>query len=303
MKRQWAVVVVLLVLLAGATVSAEPRVQDMEFKDASVVDVFQVLGDVAGRNVLVDPSVSGTVSFYLQDLSVTEALDLVAKSTGYSYQLVGNTLVVASKERLEDEFSTRGSAFVRVRHVDVSEVRSLLGVVQPDLQVYADQNRGLLVLHGRDADIDSARNMISQYDQEVPQETVADRPDAPETTYPRFSIAVEYGDGAGIVRQLAQAFPEGEYQWKEDVGLIHAWMPEEQQREAQAWAQQQDVPAFAIKGIVRKEDTRVVLVDYEGTTDRVRLGGNLIGWTIVDVDGRDVRFEKDGRSFTAAMGR
>ena len=38
---------------------------DMEFRDAPLVDVFQVLGGMGGLNVLVDPSVSGTVSFYL----------------------------------------------------------------------------------------------------------------------------------------------------------------------------------------------------------------------------------------------
>ena len=57
---------------------------DMEFKGAPLVDVFQILGEIGGYNVLVDPSVKGHVSFYLKELTLDEALDLVARTTGFA---------------------------------------------------------------------------------------------------------------------------------------------------------------------------------------------------------------------------
>src|SRR5690625_3209470 len=50
---------------------------DLAFDEASLPKVFQSLADAAGLNVLVDPSVSGTVSFKLRDIPVKEAIELV----------------------------------------------------------------------------------------------------------------------------------------------------------------------------------------------------------------------------------
>ena len=60
----------------------------MEFSNAPLADVFHILGELAGYNVLIDPSVSGTVSFYLRDQPIATALDLVSRTTGYSYHIV-----------------------------------------------------------------------------------------------------------------------------------------------------------------------------------------------------------------------
>jgi type II secretory pathway component HofQ len=118
MRSMWkqVLVVSLVLLLAGVSspVLAQQLV-NMEFQQAPLVDVFQILGQIGGYNVLVDPSVSGNVSFTLNDLTVEEALDLVTRTTGYRYQIVGNTMVVASQQRLKSEFGTQDFTFCHRR--------------------------------------------------------------------------------------------------------------------------------------------------------------------------------------------
>ena len=58
-----------LVLMLVAPVLASPSV-NMEFKEAPLVDVFQILGEIGGLNVSVDRSVQGNASFVLRDLIV-----------------------------------------------------------------------------------------------------------------------------------------------------------------------------------------------------------------------------------------
>ena len=73
-----------LVLMLVAPVLASPLV-NMEFKEAPLVDVFQILGR-SGLERTSGPILQGNVSFVLRDLTVQEALDLVAP-TGYRYKL------------------------------------------------------------------------------------------------------------------------------------------------------------------------------------------------------------------------
>lgn len=111
MKFEWTLAFTLCLLLVMASIPAPAlanQVVNMEFQQAPLVDVFQILGQLGGYNVLVDPSVSGQVSFSLKDLSVEEALDLVTRTTGYRYQIIGNTMVVASQQRLKVSLAPRG---------------------------------------------------------------------------------------------------------------------------------------------------------------------------------------------------
>ncbi len=301
MKRLSWLLVLVMVLLASSFVSAEPRVVDMEFKNAPVVDVFQILGELAGKNVLVDPSVSGQLSFYLQDLPVTEALDLVAKTTGFGYRMVGNTLVVATEARLREEFSTTGSSFVPVNHVTVADVQRLLGVVSPQVRVYGDDRLNLVVLYGTDDQLLQARDVIRQYDQ--PQHELPPTPEVEAQQFERYTLALEYADGERLAAQLSQIYPDREIRWMSDSRVIQARVSEQEINDIRQWLRARDLPEFQVRGIVAQQEAVMVLVEHEGVTDRMRVGSTLIGWTLTAVDDKIVTFEKDGRSFTAAMGR
>ena len=64
---------VLIFASASSPIMAKEMV-NMEFKQAPLVDVFQILGQLGGYNVLVDPTVQGEVTCTLKNLAVEEAL-------------------------------------------------------------------------------------------------------------------------------------------------------------------------------------------------------------------------------------
>lgn len=135
--RQMAVLVIAFAgLLLVVQVGLAEAVLDMDFKEAPLGDVFQVLGELAGYNVLIDPSVTGTISFYLKELTVTEALDLLIQVSGYDYRIVNNTLVVASKARLDERFQSQDSAFVALKNVSAQDASRLLAIVVPGVKTY-----------------------------------------------------------------------------------------------------------------------------------------------------------------------
>ncbi|HBN95538.1 MAG TPA: hypothetical protein DDZ66_04495, partial [Firmicutes bacterium] len=170
MRARWKLVLALclIVVLGSAFTPAlgQGRV-NMEFKQAPLVDVFQILGQLGGYNVLVDPSVSGEVSFVLHDLPMEEALDLVTRTTGYRYKLMGLTLIIASEARLKSEFGTEDFSFVSLEHVDVEAARNLISLVVPSVRSYVDPELDLVVLFGLTSDLQLAEQVLRQYDRQA----------------------------------------------------------------------------------------------------------------------------------------
>lgn len=102
MKRLMAVLLVVLALLPAA-VRAErgPRVS-VSYDRADLTYVCKQLGTRMGCNVYVSSEVQGQVTLSVHDVSAEGALAMVLRlqPQRYEYKLVGNTLVVATPEKL-----------------------------------------------------------------------------------------------------------------------------------------------------------------------------------------------------------
>lgn len=304
-KVTWLVGAVLVLLLA-APVLASPLV-NMEFKEAPLVDVFQILGEIGGLNVLVDRSVQGNVSFVLRDLTVPEALDLVARTTGYRYKLVGKTLVVATEERLRQGFSSDDFAFIAVEHVDAASAQDLLRLIVPQVRAYVDEERQLLVLYGISGDLELAQRVIDQYDRPglaaLPESPAEEKAADGLPVLVTQTIKVEYGDGAQILARLLEAYPERTFRWDSQTRLIVGQAAEAEWREIRSLVHQLDLPSFQLKGLTEAGDRSLALVEYEGQTVLLEEGESLAGWTLVGISGRSAEFTSEGRTITAVMGR
>ncbi|MGI6641757.1 MAG: secretin and TonB N-terminal domain-containing protein [Limnochordia bacterium] len=296
---------VLLLILTATPILADTLV-NMEFKEAPLVDVFQILGEIGGWNVLVDPSVKGNVSFVLKDLSVEEALELVTRTTGYRYKVVGNTLVVATEERLRTEFSSEEFVFIALNHVDVNSARGLLSMVLPRVRIYADDTRQLMVVYGSPAELEMAQKVIREYDHPgMAVKTVAEEAPPAKEEIPLKSEAVPviYGDGAAIIRSLAVAFPSRTFHWDAQTRRIIGQALEEEWEIIRSLIWQLDLPNFQLKGVMQAGERSLALVEYGGSTVLLGEGDALEGWTLTDIQNRSVKFYQDGREFTAVMGR
>lgn len=303
--RSLALMLVLVLVLAGTQGTATQRLEGMEFKDAPLSDVFQILGEIAGMNVLVDPSVTGEVSFYLKDLTVDEALDLVAKTTGFHYRVVGSTMIVATPQRLEEEFSTEEFAFIGLNHVSVESARDLLRAVAPNLNSFADREQRLLILHGRSHDIEFAKQILQQYDR---RQSAAPAPAAEEDVdrgpvLNRRAISIQYVAGQDILRAVRQLYPERDFAWDGELGLLTGTTTEDEWQSVEAVVAERDLPAFILRGVTSGSDRVLVLVEYDGSTSLLEEGDMLAGWTVLEIAANRARFGQDDREFTVALGR
>ncbi len=95
---------------AGSPQAAPTAEVRLKLEGADVREVFASLADAANLSFVALPGLSGPVSLALQGLTVEQALELVARATGFGYVLTASTLVAGPRDALEARF---GAAAVR----------------------------------------------------------------------------------------------------------------------------------------------------------------------------------------------
>jgi type IV pilus assembly protein PilQ len=75
----------------------------VNLKDVDLQDFFRLIHEISGLNVVVDPSVKGTLTIVLDNVPWDQALDIVLKNNDLDKQLEGNVLRIASKATLKKE--------------------------------------------------------------------------------------------------------------------------------------------------------------------------------------------------------
>jgi type IV pilus assembly protein PilQ len=80
---------------------------NLNVKDVDLKDFFRLLHDISGLNVVLDPSVKGTLTIVLDDVPWDQALAIVLGNNGLECQLQGNVLRIATLETLKTEAEAR----------------------------------------------------------------------------------------------------------------------------------------------------------------------------------------------------
>jgi len=75
----------------------------VNFKDVDLQDFFRLIHEVSGLNVVLDPSVKGSVTLVMEDVPWDQVLDIVLRNNNLDKQLDGNVLRIASKSTIKAE--------------------------------------------------------------------------------------------------------------------------------------------------------------------------------------------------------
>ena len=111
----------------------------LTLKDADVKDVLKTFSVLTELNIVLDPSVSGSVTVELRDVPWDQALDLILKINGLDYVLENNVLRVAPINKLAAEKSAR-AAFEKEKE----RAKPLSTYLKPLSYAKADYVAGLL---------------------------------------------------------------------------------------------------------------------------------------------------------------
>lgn len=301
-RRKLVFIVGLVLIMASASSALASSILNMEFEDAPLPNIFKVIGQSGGYNVLVDPSVSGEFSFVLKNMSVTEALDLVTRTTGYRYRLLGNTLIIGTEDRLKSEFGTEDVIFALVENVPVEKAAQMVGLMVPSVTTYVDSDVNLLVLFGLSTDLKFAQELLVQYDQKA---FISPDPWAETTGGERLVMRfarVQYA-GADMVDYAQALLPSRDFRYDAKTKNLSAMTTADEWKRVEQLILEKDFPDFVLKGLVSEVKPISALVEYEGKITIVKTGEFYHGWEVKEIKNTGVEFSQGERSFTVRIGR
>ena len=68
-------------------------------EDANLPSILAILAKESGYNIVTDPNVNrqDKVSIHLDDVPIEQAINLIVRAVGLSYEVVGNSFLVADR--------------------------------------------------------------------------------------------------------------------------------------------------------------------------------------------------------------
>ena len=118
----------------------------LDADDAFLPAVLTILAEKSGFNIVTGPGVNKEerISVHLKDTPIEEAINLVVRAAGLSYEIVGNSFLVAEADALERDVGLSAHVY-DLQYANASEIKELLGDLTENVQVDTSGNR-ILVL-------------------------------------------------------------------------------------------------------------------------------------------------------------
>ncbi len=82
----------------------------LDLKDADIIDFFRLISELENLNIVVDPSVHGTISIKVKNVPWDQVFDLALKNNGLDKVIEGNVVRIATLDALREEAKKRKEA-------------------------------------------------------------------------------------------------------------------------------------------------------------------------------------------------
>jgi type IV pilus assembly protein PilQ len=183
----------------------------LEFKDADIKNVFRLLAEVSGKNIVITDDVNRKVTVRLIEVPWDQAMDLIVDTNGLGKDETGNVIRISTAGRLkserdalaaarksEENLEPLQTAYLTVNYAKVMKgqndtntdkdlVEKVKALLSPRGRVEADQRTNTLIVRDIKSGIEDVQSLISRLDTRTPQVLIESN--LIETT-PTFSRAL-----------------------------------------------------------------------------------------------------------------
>ncbi|MDN5938624.1 MAG: type IV pilus secretin PilQ, partial [Salinisphaera sp.] len=159
----------------------------LSFQNVDIRAILQILADVAGVNMVVSESVSGTMALQLENVPWDQVLDIVLKAQGLGMRRQGNVIMVAplaeiaarEKAELAAQQATVNlaplvSELIQVNYARAADLAALLtagevSVLSPRGQVLVDERTNTLLVYDTRTKLEQIRGLVDKLDVPISQ--------------------------------------------------------------------------------------------------------------------------------------
>lgn len=118
----------------------------IDAEDAFLPSILSVLAQESGYNIVTGPGVNKEerVTVHLKDTPIEQAMNLVVRAAGLSYDVIGNSFLVADAKKLREEVGLT-SYVIELQYAQASDVKTLLQNFNAQVEVDETGNKLLVI--------------------------------------------------------------------------------------------------------------------------------------------------------------
>jgi type IV pilus secretin PilQ/predicted competence protein len=142
----------------------------VDFRETPIEDVLRILAKQADVDIIKSPKVIGTVTATLTDVPLSEALENILASQGYSFVTTTNMIRVIPKEELTEAREKQVSRVYRVTYADVKEVEAALKkFISQEGSISSNPGTSNIIVTDSESKINAINSFIEEIDRVTPQ--------------------------------------------------------------------------------------------------------------------------------------
>jgi type IV pilus assembly protein PilQ len=195
----------------------------LDFQGADLRAVLRTFAEISGLNIVIDPTIQGTVDVGLRDVPWDQALDIILRANKLGYVVDGTIVRVAplsvladeetQRRRLADEQALAGELRVFTRplsYARAEDLRPLLTatVLSPRGSVQTDPRTNTLIISDLQIRLQRAAELLTTLDVPQPQVEIEARIVQTTREFAR-TLGVQWGVSARANNSIGNTLPFG----------------------------------------------------------------------------------------------
>ncbi|RKY37595.1 MAG: hypothetical protein DRP78_00655 [Candidatus Omnitrophota bacterium] len=151
--------------------SSEGENISVEFKDADIQDVFEILALKGNLNIVADPDVTGLISVTMNDVPWEKVLSVVCRTYGYAYEREDNIIRVTTLEKQSQE--SLDTEVFTLNYAKALDVSATIDVMKSERgSIKYDQRANLVIVNDIPTNIYRIGKVIKRLDTITPQVSI-----------------------------------------------------------------------------------------------------------------------------------
>jgi type IV pilus assembly protein PilQ len=188
----------------------------VNLRDVDLKDFFRLIHEISGLNIVLDPSVKGTVTLVLDDVPWDQALDIVLKNNQLDRELQGKVLRIASIDTLRREAVDRRAHSEAValavdrqtitRFLSYAKAREIVPIIKKFLtargDVIQDERTNALIISDIPSVLPTLDSLISKLDRKSQEVEIEVRVVSATRSFTRdlgFQLGFNWGNGTSTI--------------------------------------------------------------------------------------------------------
>jgi type IV pilus secretin PilQ/predicted competence protein len=179
----------------------------LDFQGADLRAVLRTFSEISGLNMVIDPSVQGTVDVALRDVPWDQALDIILRANKLGYIVDGTIVRIApltvladeesQKRKLADEQALAGDLRLLTKTLSYAKAEVLQALLtksalSPRGTVQVDPRTNTLIISDLEDRLQTASDLIAALDKPQPQVEIEARIVQTNKTYAR-ALGIQWG--------------------------------------------------------------------------------------------------------------